>query len=782
MERILSQSRWLLLGSCLIAAILLAPTLFGGKVFRGDATDIVIPQLAFYKYSFAAGQSPFWNPYLAVGFPNFISVGGHPFSPLNLFLVFSPVSAHYWSLFVLIAVTLFFAISFLKKLGISGFGSAFGGLAYLIASLWYLQNSVIITTIFVQAVLFWSFLGATQAIARKSFWLYSLTGAGIFGYGWLMSGYWSNLYVFFALLAFAFYLNVSWKKIIIFFLTIGLLGAAIGVFQIVPTYVMSQFSARSGGLDTGAAEGYAISFRELVNFVHLTPRRGLDAYLYFGIAPLIFFLFSFWGKRNHLNYFRWLFFIALVLSVKGSPLFWLVSKLPLFNLFEGAARFMLLGGFAAAVLAGSGFDLVEQKIKDGGRRSVRKTVDILCGLVFLAILLVPLISTEKGAVYLALASLVFLTIVWILISNRHSNTPILLLLLVGLDLIFVSYSFNWRNITNRSIYEQTPIAQEVLTERPGRILPLFVEDWDDTYFYKVSRKPAPHWADAPYATELLLETYNPNFQLLHQIENLEANEPLLNTPMARLMALLGTRQLANAGGEEKLDKVRFSKIIGSDEEAKSYNNDFSTGQDVDISVVKKFLILKERLGLLNFLGIKYTLSAYELAESEAKITTLIPKFYVPLDIMGIPDVQPMPMIVYENPNAKPIAYFSEVSGYTADPGEIYRSFKAGGFKDIFVECSDCPANNFTTQGRIGLIKKENGYAQFLTESSSEQFLIFTQNYLPGWHAYIDGKEVEMLKVNTVFPGVFVPAGEHKVEFRYSYWSLFNPKLIFGNVK
>ena len=37
---------------------------------------------------------------------------------------------------------------------------------------------------------------------------------------------------------------------------------------------------------------------------------------------------------------------------------------------------------------------------------------------------------------------------------------------------------------------------------------------------------------------------------------------------------------------------------------------------------------------------------------------------------------------------------------------------------------------------------------------------------PGWRASVDGREAEMYRANYAWRAVFVPAGEHVVEFNY----------------
>jgi hypothetical protein len=52
-------------------------------------------------------------------------------------------------------------------------------------------------------------------------------------------------------------------------------------------------------------------------------------------------------------------------------------------------------------------------------------------------------------------------------------------------------------------------------------------------------------------------------------------------------------------------------------------------------------------------------------------------------------------------------------------------------------------------------------------------LVFSDNYYPGWHAIVDGKPVELLRVNYILKGVALSPGSHKVHFYYrpTYLSL-----------
>lgn len=58
--------------------------------------------------------------------------------------------------------------------------------------------------------------------------------------------------------------------------------------------------------------------------------------------------------------------------------------------------------------------------------------------------------------------------------------------------------------------------------------------------------------------------------------------------------------------------------------------------------------------------------------------------------------------------------------------------------------------------------------QFEYQAAAEQLVVFSDIYHNlGWQAYIDGKEVDHLRVDYVLRALFVPAGKHTIEWKYS---------------
>jgi hypothetical protein len=79
--------------------------------------------------------------------------------------------------------------------------------------------------------------------------------------------------------------------------------------------------------------------------------------------------------------------------------------------------------------------------------------------------------------------------------------------------------------------------------------------------------------------------------------------------------------------------------------------------------------------------------------------------------------------------------------------------------------------NFELGGNIiGEVKTEEKklhYISISTKSNSPAILVISEVYYPkGWRAYIDGKETEIYKTNYVLNSIYLPEGEHKIEFKF----------------
>ena len=72
---------------------------------------------------------------------------------------------------------------------------------------------------------------------------------------------------------------------------------------------------------------------------------------------------------------------------------------------------------------------------------------------------------------------------------------------------------------------------------------------------------------------------------------------------------------------------------------------------------------------------------------------------------------------------------------------------------------------------IQLIKKEINKFTYKSASNSKQFAVFSETFFNDWHAFIDGKETPITRVDYVLRGLEIPLGEHQIIFE------FKPEIV-----
>lgn len=72
------------------------------------------------------------------------------------------------------------------------------------------------------------------------------------------------------------------------------------------------------------------------------------------------------------------------------------------------------------------------------------------------------------------------------------------------------------------------------------------------------------------------------------------------------------------------------------------------------------------------------------------------------------------------------------------------------------------SNAYVKLTRYGL--NDMGYE---SSNTKDGFAVFSDIYYPyGWEAYIDGEQVDIIKVNYLLRGLKIPAGQHEIEFKF----------------
>ena len=126
--------------------------------------------------------------------------------------------------------------------------------------------------------------------------------------------------------------------------------------------------------------------------------------------------------------------------------------------------------------------------------------------------------------------------------------------------------------------------------------------------------------------------------------------------------------------------------------------------------------------------------------------------------------------VYLHQTGLPRAFFVK-SIKKAKQLDILHHLRDGDFSPIetvFVE-NDLPqpVEPFDSTVSVKMIEKQNEYLKFDVNASGNNFLFISEIYYPvSWKAYIDGKEVPIIKSDFAFRGLIVPKGKHIVEMKF----------------
>lgn len=95
----------------------------------------------------------------------------------------------------------------------------------------------------------------------------------------------------------------------------------------------------------------------------------------------------------------------------------------------------------------------------------------------------------------------------------------------------------------------------------------------------------------------------------------------------------------------------------------------------------------------------------------------------------------------------------------------------------FIECDECDKGILEQHDSIEIngISTQNDTVSFTTSSAAAHWILISNSFVPGWHAYIDGQEVPIHYANYIYQGILVPAGQHAVSVRYRgpYANLFS---------
>lgn len=128
---------------------------------------------------------------------------------------------------------------------------------------------------------------------------------------------------------------------------------------------------------------------------------------------------------------------------------------------------------------------------------------------------------------------------------------------------------------------------------------------------------------------------------------------------------------------------------------------------------------------------------------------------------------PEDLRVFEVPNPLPRAFMT--SGRTRSAGSDLRGLLDPGFDPFTtVLVDDGPVRPASPdfRGNARVVQRRADDVVVETSANSPAFVSVLEGFMPGWRVYVDGRAAKLERANAIFVGAEVPAGNHRVEFRF----------------
>lgn len=165
-------------------------------------------------------------------------------------------------------------------------------------------------------------------------------------------------------------------------------------------------------------------------------------------------------------------------------------------------------------------------------------------------------------------------------------------------------------------------------------------------------------------------------------------------------------------------------------------------------------------GRYNFLGIKYIIASKAGAPADGNI---VPVFE------GDPQVN-----IYLNQAALARVLLVGQAKVVADQAAAWEAIRAEGFdpaRTVILEAGQ-PLNT-QPEHTLAILQYDIHEVTIAVETGQPGYLVLSDAYYPGWQATVDGRPEPIQRANYAFRAVYVPAGEHTVQFRFepSLWKI-----------
>lgn len=134
-------------------------------------------------------------------------------------------------------------------------------------------------------------------------------------------------------------------------------------------------------------------------------------------------------------------------------------------------------------------------------------------------------------------------------------------------------------------------------------------------------------------------------------------------------------------------------------------------------------------------------------------------------------------LIYENTKVLPKAWIVKWTSLIRDPLETMKYLRSANFNPGLEAILENETDLRFSAATPRIVKSVIGEGKASFETEGDGILVFSEQFLPGWRSYIDGKEVKIQRVNFDLIGLIIPPGNHQVDLKYEPASFLLGKRI-----
>jgi len=676
------------------------------------------------------GVLPLWNPYNGAGMPLLATYQWAPFNPFNIFFLFFE-SRLAWSFYIVTQAFLlgFFTYVYCRKIHISISGSIFSAIIFLFSGfvIARLVFGNLIYPLIALPILLYLIEDFVRNPRSKKVIFTPIVIAFM-----LVSGHPHIMAYILILSAFYLFYRIFNIRKIIFIIFLLLIGAGMASIQLVPTIELFRHSNMSNESSVFIFDRFLLPPYHLINIFISNYFGNQSTYNYWGdgdyietvaaigLIPSFFAYISLVTSNNLTKKYR-LFFLCLTIITILTTIDWFITRL-LFKLpipiisTSPPSRIFVLTSFSLSLLAGYGFDAWVNAVKLSSKIILKITPFIALVLaVNIITLALYKFNIDCHNQFIPHCRLIAIrnTLLETLIF-----TPMIILFFVYLKIkikkikkiitiiiILMVFSFGIYN-SNKFL----PFSTKSTVLPNHAVIDAIKKKTNYDRFFGFG--------------EANIKT---NFATFFRIYDPQYYDPLYNKRYGELIAFSNTKS---------------KDLVLS-------RSDIEIANDIDVDADKN----ESRNLILSFLGTKYFIYKKSQTKNEKNIVW-----------------QDKNWQISENKNALPRAYLVNNFEVIKDNNKILKKLFSSSFNPkrdlILEEKPKIYLSQNDSASDLFIQKYSEQEVLIKTNSNSNHMLVISDNFYPGWKAYVDDKETKIYRANYTFRAIALPAGKHIVRFSY----------------